>query len=214
MKHLIFILILSFSNYSLGDTIRSYSNTKHILKSYYRHNKGVNRTIYLGCKIDRRLEIDINNCKERNAYTIPFLSNKKINFEHVVPSSRIKRHVGCTRPRQWCANNHSEFKRCYGQLRNIYPVIPIVNLVRGSSNLNKVHGGDNVFKGIDIKFEINEDGDRVIEPPNRVKGLVARSYLYMDKIDCISLSYLDKTTYEKWNLSYPVSRKERLKNAR
>ena len=55
-----------------------------------------------------------------------------------------------------------------------------------------------------LKIEGNK-----IEPPDRAKGIVARSYLYMaDTYSVYRLSSKDKRLFKTWNKKYPVTKEE------
>ena len=105
---------------------------------------------------------------------------------------------------------------------NLYPVIGSVNSLISNmkfaqiTSLNKPDGLFNIAKIYVQKWTKKDDTcnnlkiDRnKIEPPDRDKGIVARSYLYMaDTYSVYRLSSKDKRLFKTWNKKYPVTKEE------
>ena len=75
-----------------------------------------------------------------------------------------------------CDETNPEFQRMESDLHNLAPAIGAVNAARKNYRFGMVPEGVQSAFGESCNFKIH---DRTVEPPDSVKGLVARTHLYM-----------------------------------
>ena len=82
-------------------------------------------------------------------------------------------------------------------LHNLWPVIGEVSSDRSHYPFGIITGPAVSYGQCDMKISFR---DKIAEPPERVKGLVARTYLYMLNKYKFKLSAKQKKLYETWNI--------------
>lgn len=160
---------------------------------------------YCGCSYNRSKEIDINSCGykiRKNA-----LRAKRVEWEHVVPASWFGHTDECWYHggRKNCERESEAFNRFEGDLHNLRPVIGEVNADR--SDLSYGVAGPNAKTYGQCKFKIDFTNN-VAEPPDNMKGNLARVSLYMvEKYNLIIKRDL-LLLWAKWSKEDPVDAKE------
>lgn len=152
-----------------------------------------------------------------------FISSKyknrahKLEWEHIVPVENFGRffsewrdgHKECVssdkpfRGRN-CANKVSrEYRLMASDMYNLYPVIGAINAIR--SNYQFAEGViANDTGNCEVKI-----ADRKIEPKDTIKGIIARTAIYMDKVyEKYRLSSTQKRLFLAWDKLYPVTPNE------
>lgn len=139
--------------------------------------------------------------------------SKRLEWEHVVPAENFGRafpewRVGnkeCKRKGRGCAIKMSrEFRLMYSDMYNLFPAIGSVNALRSNYNFTSGLGDDLSLGNCDMKIK-----GRKAEPPDSAKGVVARAYLYMDKVYTkYRMSPSNKRLFKSWNKMYPVTDSE------
>lgn len=210
-------VVLSNPKSSVIQLASSFAAAKKQMREVYGV---IDRSFYCHCKITFPV-IDIVSCdlKDRIVFKDRYAS---LAYEHVVPAALLKKKLlrvsntiigasNCLGFSRRCFRRGSElFKSIEGDLHNIRPVVGRLNLLRGDkkiTNLKKMSSRHKCnFKVSKLKFE----------PPDFVKGDVARIYLYMDK-KYPELSLLNdgqKTIFKSWSLLDKVDVVERAINKR
>lgn len=225
-KTAVFGLLLLLCPHSKGETFylmenggvkRQFSFQASKLEMFRMYKTGA-VSFYCGCTMELPY-ILTKGCSLRQDISLPGKAYKA-EYEHVFAVSNIKKRMGkgnlgpvllegCSKKSRSCLRSSNElFKTIEGDLHNIRPVISIINRMRGSLKIGEVK--KNVRKS-GCGFKV---GEKYFEPPNSVKGDVARIMLYLDrKYDSLSLlSKSRKDLFKKWNESDPVSRFEQALN--
>lgn len=150
------------------------------------------------------------------------LKARRMEWEHIVPaqnfgktfpewyqgspkcvSKKGKRFKG----RSCAEQQNEEFRYMFTDMYNLYPSIGAVNYLRANFNFTQFGKKENVpssFGGCNLKISRN-----LVEPRDEIKGLIARTYLYMEKTyPRFSVSAKMRPIIETWNRHYPVSRWE------
>lgn len=143
-----------------------------------------------------------------------------LEWEHVVPVEHFGRffdvwrdgHDECVDPRgqpfkgRACAIKVSKtFRLMSADMYNLYPAIGAVNGMR--SNYKFAEGVVPVKDTGDCDFKVSDD--RKVEPKDSLKGIIARTALYMDNAyKNYRLSSSDKQLFNAWNKLYPVTKFE------
>ena len=162
--------------------IKKFSKAKKKLWKLY---KGHEVTIYCGCKYKKK-KPDFTSC----GY-IPKKNNKRANrieWEHVVPAHAFgKSFKEWTKGDEKCVKKGKRYKgrRCAGtnklfafmeaDMYNLYPAIGEVNGLRSNYTISELPGEPRNFGKCDVEIS-----KRKFEPPDNVRGDIARTYMYMD----------------------------------
>ncbi|RKZ85342.1 MAG: hypothetical protein DRR19_16525 [Candidatus Parabeggiatoa sp. nov. 1] len=209
---------------SLPQIASSYSTAKEWLysKIYNEHNK----TFYCRCDFNKDKEIDLTSCNVTPRQN-PELA-RKTEVEHVVPAAHFGKHRECwikeycsdgkgTGGRKCCQRIDFEFNKIYNDLHNLYPVIGEINRHRSNYSWNEIDGEKREYGSCDIEIDSNL---KVAEPPEYVRGDIARTYFYLEQTYNIPLSEeaqlieSQRQLFTKWSKNDPVDAWEWKRNKR
>lgn len=231
---LLFIYILSTNLYakSGNSKFKDFNNaTKQLMNKVY--NGIPKETIYCKAKFNKsKIIFNINSYTSNNN-----IRRKKLEWEHIVPAQNFGKNffewtyrdekcidtskLKILGNRECAIKSSNEFQRMYTDLYNIYPSIGFINAKRsnfdfkdGDTRINEVISfANNLFNDKEYEFGkcsiiINKQDKNVI-PPNYTKGIIARTYLYMDSTyKKYRLTNKQRKLFEKWNKAYGVTQKE------
>ena len=135
---------------------------------------------------------------------------KRIEWEHVMPAYHFGHQLLCWQNggRNNCKSD-KRFNLMEGDLHNLQPAIGEVNGDRSNfgyslfTNTFKQYGQCQM--AIDFK-------NRTAQPRQQIRGIIARTYLYMENRYKLSLSKQDKNLMDAWNKLYPPSKWECKRN--
>jgi deoxyribonuclease-1 len=139
----------------------------------------------------------------------------RLEWEHVVPAEAFGQSF-----REWrdgspqcikkgkpfrgrkCAEKNSEFSRMEADLYNLWPEVGELNGLRSNYSMAQLGGPPGDFGGCKAKIR-----DRKFEPMDPAKGIVARTYQYMDRAypGRGIVSDKNRKLYEAWDRMYPVT---------
>ncbi len=221
---LFFFLALSPASQGGNKTIDSFYDAKKILtKDVYKKNGPLSlKTIYCHFPFQGKKIMHVQGLK--SAAKKLGKRATRLEWEHIVPASLFGHHFkewkeghpSCRRKKKSfkgrkCASKASdEFKKMEADMYNLYPSIGEVNKKRSnfpmtefSSDQKKRH--KKKFLNCNITIEDNQ-----IEPTDSIKGIIARTYLYMDSTyhHLKLLSQKEKDLFKKWHLAFPVTEEE------
>ena len=133
---------------------------------------------------------------------------RKVAWMSIVPLARLGQDMPCYHSRcQWqnkvlkgpicCTLNSQKFRKMEQDLHNVVPIVPLIRRWRGHRDFGKVEN----------RKESSECGlwrdDAVVEPPDHVKGAVARAYLYMQDIHGVLLTASEQKHFTEWHRKFP-----------
>ena len=208
MKYIIgFILLFSSVAYAQNTRVPNFNNAKNILKKFPIFSE---ETLYCGCKIKNGKTIDKESC----GYIPPSDSSRagKVEWEHVVPASALSEGIaynkslcGKKSKRTCLEGSDPEYARRTADLYNLYAEDGLINMLRSDKPQEELTSSDKSFGKCDIKV-----GKHGFTPRKEAKGIVARTYLYMDSAypSAHLISNKNRKLYEAWNKMYPVTKKE------
>lgn len=197
---------------------RSFEQSKRLLLRQVYHDVRVED--YCGCAFDERLRIAPAQCP----LVTPLFEARRtrIEWEHVVPASDFGRQRPCWRDpppgrsgRAHCAATDETFRLMEADPHNLIPVVGALNAIRSNHRFGMVGGGavDPVVRG--CGFRVAEDGrGRFIEPPDAIKGQIARTYFYMEARYGLRISRAQRQLFTAWDRAYPVGAAERERHRR
>ncbi len=159
--------------------------------------------------------------------TVMAKRSQKIEYEHIVPAENFGRFF-----KEWregaptCVDKNNKpyqgrkcaektniiFALMEADMYNLYPAIGSVNAARSNYNFTELPENiPSTFGG--CKFKI---ADKKVDPPDEVKGLIARTTLYFESAYAprFRLSAAQNQLMQKWSAKYPVSSWECIRTAR
>lgn len=215
------------STTNLPTTASSFSTAKKWLyeKVYYDHPK----TFYCGCDYSRSAgqagQINLQSCgvqvrqdQERA---------QRLEAEHVFPAAQFGNFRPCWREpaqfpacvksdgktlsgRQCCEKVDPLFEAAHNDLYNLFPAEGEINGDRKDYNWGMV-SGVSAYGRCAIKIDASS---RRVEPPDAVKGDIARTMFYMADTYGFNLSNQDRQLYTAWSHQDPPDSWEQTRNQR
>lgn len=190
----------------------SFAKAKRLLeqKVYYDHRQ----TLYCGAAFDEHKQIRLPRGFTADKHR---KRSSRVEWEHVVPAENFGRafpewregHALCVDRKgkafkgRACAEKvNADYRRMQADMYNLYPAIGSVNAVRSNKNFQML-GPDvpSAFGSCPMKISGNK-----VEPPERARGQIARSSLYMAASygEHYRLSRQQQQLMQAWARQYPV----------
>lgn len=196
-------------------TVETYQRAKRLMARVFAGNEV---TLYCGCRY-RGKSVDHASCGYEPIR--PGGRADRMEWEHVVPAWAFGQsfpewregHPDCidSRGRPYkgrkCARMASrQFRLMEADLYNLQPVIGEVNGLRGHYGMGMVPGERRRFGECDVEIE-----GRKIEPRPKIRGDIARTYLYMHRAypGRGIVSKKNRRLFEAWDREDPVDQGER-----
>ena len=202
---------------SAGNTFNdSFSNSKKILeRDVYRDQR---ITFYCGCPYDNRKNVQV--CPN---YT-PVSGSKRstrVEWEHIVPAAHFGQSF-----KEWregdpaCVDNRGKpfkgrncaskiaipYRFMESDMYNLVPAVGEVNGLRSNYRFGMV-AGNNFIDVCGMKIDKES---RTVEPPEQIRGFIARTYKYMDQAypghGIIGKS--NQKLFDAWDKQHPVDKWE------
>lgn len=170
--------------------------------------QGKNHTFYCGCVYtshgdsDGSGDVDHTACGYAGPSTHSHRANR-VEWEHVVPASLMPaRQMDCwlLGGRAKCEKEDPRAQAMIFDLHNIAPSVGQVNALRGNDRYADLPENTSDFGSCLI-----EDNDDAFEPPDCLKGDVARIWLYMALRHGVQIPSAELTMFQDWSDSDPVS---------
>lgn len=163
---------------------------------------------YCGCKF-RGKHVDLRSCgylPRKNAQRAA-----RIEWEHIVPAWVIGHQRQCWQRggRQHCAKHDATYQRAEADLHNLVPSIGEINGDRSNFAYGWLAQQPSQYGACPMVVDFDA---RVAMPRKEVRGMVARTYLYMSERYRLRLSKKDRQLYAVWHKQYPVKTWERQRN--
>jgi deoxyribonuclease I len=187
------------------------------------------QTFYCGCDYDRNNRIDLSSCGLESL--AGNTRAERVEAEHVFPASQFgnfrpcwrepERFEECTKSngktlsgRACCERVDPVFEAAHNDLHNLYPAVGQVNGQRSDYNWGMVSSRDaETFGTCNIRIDASI---RRVQPPEAVRGDIARTMLYMRDTYGFRLSSQDTQLFTAWNNQDPpdaweIERSRRIK---
>lgn len=191
----------------------SFYKSKRILGDIHRDGRH-EKTFYCGCDF-RDKKPKHKSCGYRIKHTKERAG--RIEYEHVVPASRFGRtfkewtegHKSCPgngRGRDCAEDRSATYRLMQADLYNLQPAIGEVNGDRSNYEMAILDGEAREYGKCDVEIR-----DRKIEPAARIRGDIARTYLYMDWAypGRVKLSKKERAMFMEWHRKDPPDKWER-----
>ncbi|WP_254056373.1 endonuclease [Buchnera aphidicola] len=188
--------------------------TKHAIHNFYQAklaaikiHKYAPGSFYCGCQIIWKQKKGIPNLINCG-YKIRKNQNRanRIEWEHVVPAWQFGHEKQCWKKggRKNCLNN-PEYKHIESDLHNLQPAIGEINADRSNFMYDELNSHFSTYGKCNMKIDFQK---KLAEPPNRSKGMIARTYFYMSHQYNIIISQKQKKLFYIWNKNFPVTKWE------
>lgn len=198
----------------------TYEEAKLLARSAVYHDRNDAGTFYCGCKWTWRGRsggvIDHASCGYRVRANAERAA--RLEWEHVVPASNFGHLRACWKAggRERCQKTDAEFARMEADLHNLTPAVGEVNDDRANFRFAELGaaarpGRGKPYGGCEIHIDA---ASRSVEPPDAVKGSIARIYLYMHDRYGFNMSAQQQKLMLAWHQQYPPSDWERERDRR
>ncbi len=169
---------------------------------------GKDRTLYCGCVYtshgdsDGSGDVDHQACGYQTADKWQNVADA-IQWEHIVPASLMPaRAFDCwvLGGREKCEREDPRAQGMLFDLHNLAPSIGQVNQYRRNDRYTEVDSGGDIFGQCPAR-----DEGKAFEPPDCIKGDVARVWLYMSFRHGVVIPQDERDMFEEWAENDPVS---------
>ena len=184
----------------------TFEQAKVELRTHVYHDREDEGDFYCGCQFDcvglSGGIVDLESC----GYQVRAqpVRAKRIEWEHILPASSIGQARQCWQDggRQNCNRTDPAFNMMEADMHNLTPAIGEVNADRSNYRFSELSGESTKHGSCDFRVSFTQ---RVAQPRNEIKGLIARTYFYMhDRYD-LSMSDAQQRLMMAWHRQYPVS---------
>lgn len=199
------LLCLALCSSVFANPPRTFSEAKKVgWKLYARQSV----EFYCGCKFSGN-RVDLKSCgykPRKNAKRA-----QRIEWEHIVAAWEIGHQRQCWQKggRKNCSKNDEVYRRAESDLHNLVPAIGEVNGDRSNFTYGWLPQKPSQYGACPMVVDFKA---RTAMPRKRVRGMVARTYLYMSDHYHLRLSSKNRKLFNAWNKTYPVQQWERQRN--
>ncbi|WP_281355546.1 endonuclease [Vibrio agarilyticus] len=183
----------------------SFSRAKtEAVKIYQDHTQ----SFYCGCEIrwqGKKGEPQLSDCGYKIRKQTQAVRANRIEWEHVVSAWELGHQRQCWQNggRKNCTRKDKAFRLMEADLHNLVPAIGEVNGDRSNYQFSQWNGVDGVSYG-QCEMQVNFKARKVM-PPDRARGSIARTYLYMSEEYGMRLSSSQRQLMQAWDRQYPVT---------
>jgi deoxyribonuclease-1 len=173
-------------------------------------------TLYCGAIFDAKKQVT----PPKGFTTTKYVKrSEKVEWEHVVPAENFGRifsewrdgHKQCVNSKSKAFNGRKcaekiniEYRYMQADMFKLYPAIGAVNALRSNYNFTMLPAMKSDFGSCSMKID-----NRKAEPPERARGQISRTYLYMDgAYKQYSMSKSQRQLMGVWDKIYPVDARE------
>lgn len=202
-----------------NETIDSFMEAKKLLNTKVYNQDSMKKTLYCNCSYNKKKEIDLESCG------LKIRKNKKratrLEWEHAVPAHLfgqtftewVNGDKDCNtkkgkdyKGRKCAQKTNREFRLMEADLYNLFPAEGEVNGDRENFMMDEIaeNQGDRPYGG--CKVEIDKKQQK-FEPLDEDKGMMARTYLYMEWAYPmhVKIGEEQKKRYINWDKKFPVT---------
>jgi len=214
------LALLPLSAFAAGnESGNSFRQAKKQMVKLYSDNR---TTFYAGCSYGKKGHVKAGSCGYKPRKNKK--RGKKIEWEHVVPAwafghaRQCWQNKVCTtskgkayKGRKCCGKTDSVFRAMESDMHNLVPAIGELNGDRSNFSFGMISGEPRSYGRVD--FEVNFK-QRTAEPADNVRGDIARTYYYMQKVYGLKISKKQQRLFKVWDKKDPVDEWEVQRNQR
>lgn len=214
MRFILLLILFSLSTHAqlLGNRkIGTFETAKKHANEIFSFNPV---TVYCPCKYSGE-KVDLDGCGY-DIYKDPERAYR-LEWEHIVPAENFGESFaewrtpcfnsnGKKLPRRKCAEKNDDFKHMEADLYNLWPISGELNNMRSNLSFGEIGDSDQFITFGKCAARVSKNTRRFM-PMNEYKGIVARTYFYMDASYPKHgiLSDQRRKLFEAWDKKYPVS---------
>lgn len=214
MRKLLCLLLAVTTGSAVAAPPSSFSAAKREAVNIYKdleQDLNYATSFYCGCDINwqgKKGIPDLEGCGYKIRKQTQKVRATRIEWEHVVPAWQFGHQLQCWQDggRKNCSRRDKQFKMMEADLHNLTPAIGEVNGDRSNFNFSQWNGIDGVTYGA-CEMQVNFK-QRQVMPPDRARGSIARTYLYMSQEYGFKLSKQQRNLMLAWNKTYPAQKWE------
>lgn len=204
---------LPFYSVAQNNFTGSFNKAKKILEKEVYQHKDERKTLYCNATFNSQKKITDTAGFHSDKYK---KRGKKLEWEHVVPAENFGRNFkpwregdkqcvtgkGKNYKGRQCANKvDQQYRYMQADMYNLYPAIGAVNALRSNYNFSAQVTSEQRLGDCDMQIS-----NRKVQPPSHARGIIARTYLYMDSnYQDYQMSQQQKKLMLAWHKTYPVS---------
>jgi len=213
----IFVLTLLSLTFATAAPPTNFSQAKAYAKQHVYYDQGVSGalgTTYCGCdwrwvgRSGGRTDLDSCEYVIRSPQSKHMVSRaERTEWEHIVSAYSFGNQRQCWQQggRKNCNATDPVFNEMEADMHNLTPVIGEVNADRSNYRMGMVSGNDGMYGKCTSKTDFKQ---RIFEPRNKAKGLVARIHFYMHDRYALSMSKQQQRLFMAWDKQHPASQWE------
>ncbi|WP_237443246.1 endonuclease [Sinobacterium norvegicum] len=196
-----------------NETVQSFNSAKKTLERKVYNHQSVRRTLYCDAVYDEKKNITAPAGFKTDKHV---KRAKRVEWEHVVPAQNFGQSFGewrdghsqCVDSRgkhfkgRKCAEKiNTEYRYMQADMHNLFPAIGAVNAMRSNYNFAMLSNVKSGFGSCDMRID-----NRKAQPPERSRGVIARTYFYMDDSYArYRMSRAQRQLMTAWDKQYPVT---------
>ncbi|WP_058441783.1 endonuclease [Legionella brunensis] len=209
MNKLMWLLgLLFFTSVAASQSPNTFPQAKKIAASIFAKNP---ITLYCHCRFDSKKAIDLSSCRMEEAQSIK--RSHRLEWEHMMPAEHFGQQRPCWREalcekqgkrfkgRKCCELIDKQFNHMEAELYNLWPSVGLINQLRSNYRYGLIPTKAKTY-GCD--FGVKKE-NRIVEPADDAKGIVARANLFMASHYKLRLSDSQRQLFEAWNKMFPPS---------
>ncbi|WP_201265477.1 endonuclease [Mariprofundus sp. EBB-1] len=201
--------ITAFADTSGNVSGNSFRQAKKQLVHVYSDHR---TSFYAGCAYGKKGHVKASSCGYKARKNKK--RGKKIEWEHVVPAWAFGHALQCWqntvcttskgkayKGRKCCGRSNDTFRAMESDMHNLVPAIGELNGDRSNFRYGMISGESRRYGDVDFEVDFKH---RVAEPAMNVRGDIARTYFYMEKVYGLNISKKQRRLFDVWNREDPV----------
>lgn len=200
-------------------TIQSFDKSKKLLMTKVYNSDSVRKTVYCDAQFNSRKKVILPKGYENSVYK---KRAKRIEFEHIIPAENfgrtfkewregspmcVKANGNKYKGRRCATKASSQFRYMQADLYNLWAAQGSVNAAHSNFRWSALPHLQTRFGSCNFKYDTK---NRLAEPTNKAKGIVARTAMYMtaEYPQHYKLSKQQQRLFSSWDKQYPVTKFE------
>lgn len=202
-----------FTNQAYIVPPQNFTESKKIAAELFSNHR---ITFYCGCQYNIKGEVNWHSCgykPKKNTFRATH-----IEWEHIVPAHFLGKDLPCWKHpicktsngklykgRKCCQKVSKAFIHMEADLHNLVPEIGELNAARSNYAFGLLPNKSYEYGACQIKIDTKR---KMVEPRPRVRGTIARAYLYMSTTYKISLTDEEFKLFNTWDAEHPPEKWE------
>jgi len=179
------------------------------------------QTFFCGCAFDiGKMQLNDPKCVSNNFITSPI--PESVQWTYLIPESKFTEDLQCwhePESYQECAQGNKgslsahlccrkvspEYRERNQNIHNLVPILSKFIQYKDQYRLGQIYDQQKNVSSCTIRWD---EKDKRLEPPDPIKGDIARIYFYFESLGYIHLSHRTRPLMEIWDMKDPVSESE------